>query len=301
MTGPLVIGHRGASGHRPEHTALAYQLAWRSGADSVEPDVVCSRDGILVCRHDLDLALTTDVADRPEFAHKRRTTEIDGGAGQQLVRPGLLPRGAQGAARPRAVAQETSRQCDVRRAAARDHPRGAARPPRGGVGARRSSARRAHRAQDSFVLHRHEDAAARVARRDPARASPRLTPGAGQRDVLRVRDPQAAPQGPRRGAGPAARQPRDRPPAAPATARCLCLRRRAEQAPRVPAGCRGPHRRARPRCAGRIRCGARRPRVDAAQREPAPAGQPARRRSGAGARRRCRRGQPTARPRVSTR
>ncbi len=78
MTGPLVIGHRGASGHRPEHTALAYQLAWRSGADSVEPDVVCSRDGILVCRHDLDLALTTDVADRPEFAHKRRTAEIDG-------------------------------------------------------------------------------------------------------------------------------------------------------------------------------------------------------------------------------
>ncbi len=78
MTGPLVIGHRGASGHRPEHTALAYQLAWRSGADSVEPDVVCSRDGILVCRHDRDLALTTDVADRPEFAHKRRTTEVDG-------------------------------------------------------------------------------------------------------------------------------------------------------------------------------------------------------------------------------
>ena len=78
VTGPLVIGHRGASGHRPEHTALAYQLAWRSGADSVEPDVVCTRDGILVCRHDLDLAPTTDVASRPEFAHKRRTMEVDG-------------------------------------------------------------------------------------------------------------------------------------------------------------------------------------------------------------------------------
>ena len=78
MTGPLVIGHRGASGHRPEHTALAYQLAWRSGADSVEPDVVMTRDGILVCRHDLDLAPTTDVASRPEFAHKRRTMEVDG-------------------------------------------------------------------------------------------------------------------------------------------------------------------------------------------------------------------------------
>jgi glycerophosphoryl diester phosphodiesterase len=78
VTGPLVIGHRGASGHRPEHTALAYQLAWRSGADSVEPDVVLTRDGILVCRHDLDLAPTTDVASRPEFAHKRRTMEVDG-------------------------------------------------------------------------------------------------------------------------------------------------------------------------------------------------------------------------------
>jgi glycerophosphoryl diester phosphodiesterase len=78
VTGPLVIGHRGASGHRPEHTALAYQLAWRTGADSVEPDVVCTRDGILVCRHDLDLAPTTDVATRPEFAHKRRKLEVDG-------------------------------------------------------------------------------------------------------------------------------------------------------------------------------------------------------------------------------
>ncbi len=78
MSAPLVIGHRGASGHRPEHTAPAYLLAWRSGADSVEPDVVCSRDGVLVCRHDLDLARSTDVADRAEFAHKRRVLDLDG-------------------------------------------------------------------------------------------------------------------------------------------------------------------------------------------------------------------------------
>lgn len=78
MSGPLVIGHRGASGHRPEHTSLAYRLAWRSGADSVEPDVVSTRDGVLVCRHDLDLARTTDVADRPEFAHRRRRMTVDG-------------------------------------------------------------------------------------------------------------------------------------------------------------------------------------------------------------------------------
>lgn len=73
-----MIGHRGASGHRPEHTASAYRLAWRSGADSVEPDVVSTRDGVLVCRHDLDLDRTTDVADRPEFAHRRRRAVVGG-------------------------------------------------------------------------------------------------------------------------------------------------------------------------------------------------------------------------------
>ena len=57
---------------------MAYRLAWRSGADSVEPDVVSTRDGVLICRHDLDLALTTDVADRPEFAHRRRSVVVDG-------------------------------------------------------------------------------------------------------------------------------------------------------------------------------------------------------------------------------
>ncbi len=76
MTAPLVIAHRGASGHRPEHTSLAYRLAWRSGADSVEPDVVSTRDGVLVCRHDLELSGTTDVARRPEFAHKRRLLRL---------------------------------------------------------------------------------------------------------------------------------------------------------------------------------------------------------------------------------
>lgn len=78
MSAPLVIGHRGASGHRPEHTALAHRLAWRTGADSVEPDVVCSRDGALVCRHDLELSATTDVAEHPEFRHRRRRMQVDG-------------------------------------------------------------------------------------------------------------------------------------------------------------------------------------------------------------------------------
>lgn len=78
MQAPLVIGHRGDSAHRPEHTAAAYRSAWRVGADSVEPDVVMSRDGVLVCRHDLELSTTTDIADRPELAHRRRELVVDG-------------------------------------------------------------------------------------------------------------------------------------------------------------------------------------------------------------------------------
>lgn len=73
-----MIGHRGSSAHRPEHTAMAYRLAWRTGADSVEPDVVSTRDGVLVCRHDLDLARTTDVAAHADFAHRRRRLVVDG-------------------------------------------------------------------------------------------------------------------------------------------------------------------------------------------------------------------------------
>lgn len=75
---PRVIAHRGASGHRPEHTLAGYELAYRLGADSVELDVVATKDGVLVCRHDLDLSRTTDVAERPELAHLGRTIEVDG-------------------------------------------------------------------------------------------------------------------------------------------------------------------------------------------------------------------------------
>ncbi|GAB3999226.1 glycerophosphodiester phosphodiesterase family protein [Nocardioides marmoraquaticus] len=78
MQAPLVIGHRGDSAHRPEHTAAAYRSAWRVGADSVEPDVVMTRDGVLVCRHDLELSLTTDVAERPDLAERRRDVVVDG-------------------------------------------------------------------------------------------------------------------------------------------------------------------------------------------------------------------------------
>lgn len=73
-----MIAHRGACGHRPEHTLGAYELAYRLGADSVEIDVVATKDGVLVCRHDIELSRTTDVASRPEFAHLKRSIEVDG-------------------------------------------------------------------------------------------------------------------------------------------------------------------------------------------------------------------------------
>jgi glycerophosphoryl diester phosphodiesterase len=77
-TPPLVIAHRGASGYRPEHTAAAYQLAITQGADAVEPDLVPTRDGVLVVRHENEISGTTDVADHPEFADRRTTKTIDG-------------------------------------------------------------------------------------------------------------------------------------------------------------------------------------------------------------------------------
>jgi len=76
--GPLVIGHRGASGYRPEHTLAAYRLAIALGADYVEPDLVSTKDGVLVARHENEISGTTDVADRPEFAARKLTKTIDG-------------------------------------------------------------------------------------------------------------------------------------------------------------------------------------------------------------------------------
>jgi glycerophosphoryl diester phosphodiesterase len=75
---PLVIAHRGASGYRPEHTRSAYELAFALGADAVEPDIVASKDGVLVVRHENEISGTTDVAARPEFASRKTTKVIDG-------------------------------------------------------------------------------------------------------------------------------------------------------------------------------------------------------------------------------
>ncbi len=75
---PAVVAHRGASGHRPEHTLDAYRTAIRMGVDDIEIDLVSTRDGVLVARHDLELSMTTDVACRAQFAHLRRTLTLDG-------------------------------------------------------------------------------------------------------------------------------------------------------------------------------------------------------------------------------
>ncbi|WP_436529931.1 glycerophosphodiester phosphodiesterase [Actinoplanes sp. HUAS TT8] len=74
----LVVGHRGASGYRPEHTLASYELAARMGADYMEPDLVSTKDGVLVCRHEPEIGGTTNVASHPEFADRKRTVVLDG-------------------------------------------------------------------------------------------------------------------------------------------------------------------------------------------------------------------------------
>jgi glycerophosphoryl diester phosphodiesterase len=74
----IVIGHRGASGERPEHTLESYRLAIEEGADFVEPDLVMTKDGVLIARHEPEIGGTTNVADLPQFASRRRSQLIDG-------------------------------------------------------------------------------------------------------------------------------------------------------------------------------------------------------------------------------
>jgi len=78
VSGIVVIAHRGASGERPEHTLESYRLAIEEGADYIEPDLVMTRDGVLIARHENEIGGTTDVAQHPEFAARRRTQIIDG-------------------------------------------------------------------------------------------------------------------------------------------------------------------------------------------------------------------------------
>src|SRR5262245_39041686 len=75
---PIVIAHRGASGYAPEHTLAAYFIAMQQGAHYIEPDLVMTRDGVLVARHENEISQTTDVAQHPQFAQRRTRKTIDG-------------------------------------------------------------------------------------------------------------------------------------------------------------------------------------------------------------------------------
>jgi glycerophosphoryl diester phosphodiesterase len=75
---PIIIAHRGASGYRPEHTLAAYELAIALGADYIEPDLVSTKDGVLIARHENEISETTNVASHAEFAHRQTTKIIDG-------------------------------------------------------------------------------------------------------------------------------------------------------------------------------------------------------------------------------
>ncbi len=75
---PLVIGHRGAAGYRPDHTIEGYKLAIEMGADFIEPDLVATKDGELIARHEPNITGTTDVASHPEFAARKTTRMVDG-------------------------------------------------------------------------------------------------------------------------------------------------------------------------------------------------------------------------------
>jgi glycerophosphoryl diester phosphodiesterase len=78
LTRPAIIAHRGASGERPEHTLASYRLAIAQGADYIEPDLVMTRDGVLICRHENEISGTTDIAAHAEFAERRATKSIEG-------------------------------------------------------------------------------------------------------------------------------------------------------------------------------------------------------------------------------
>ena len=78
MAQPLVIGHRGSAGYLPDHTLEGYTLAIQNGADFIEPDLVATKDGEWIARHEPNITATTDVASRPEFASRKTTRLVDG-------------------------------------------------------------------------------------------------------------------------------------------------------------------------------------------------------------------------------
>ena len=130
---PLVIGHRGASGYRPEHTLASYRLAIQLGADFVEPDLVSTKDHVLVARHENNITATTDVADHPEFADPRDHQADRRGRADGLVHRGLHARGAEDPAREGTPPRRTPGQHPVRRPLRDPDVQRGARPGPAGV------------------------------------------------------------------------------------------------------------------------------------------------------------------------
>ena len=144
---PLVIGHRGIGGYLPEHTLPGYVLAIKSGADYIEPDLVSTKDGHLIARHEPDITNTTDVASHPEFADRKRTRMIDGARRHGLVRDATSrsPRSARCARSSRSPSARSSSTAATRsppsRRSSRSPSAGRARPAAGSASTPRPSTR----------------------------------------------------------------------------------------------------------------------------------------------------------------
>ena len=178
----LVIGHRGASALRPEHTLAAYAKAIEDGADMIEPDLVSTRDGVLVARHENEISGTTDIAQRPEFASRKTTKIHRRRAGRRLVHRRLHSGRTENPARPRApagAALDRVRRPLPDRNLRRDH-----RARRRGFGEAGAAdrARARDQASQPFRLARLGDGGQTAG--GPAR-SPAYAHGAGDRPVVR--------------------------------------------------------------------------------------------------------------------
>ena len=201
--GPTIYGHRGAAGYRPEHTLGSYRLAARMGADYIEPDLVSTKDHVLVVRHEPAIGATTDVANHPEFADRRTTKVIDGApfVGEWFTEDFTLAELRTLRAKERLPGAAPA-QHDLRRALPGPDLPGGHRPARPAL-AQAAPADRDHpRAQALDVLPLARPAARGAVRAHPAPQRDRQPPRQGHGAVVRDRQP----QGPRQAAsGRAAR------------------------------------------------------------------------------------------------
>jgi hypothetical protein len=198
---PIVIGHRGTAGYRPEHTLASYRYAIELGADYIEPDLVSTKDHQLVARHEPDITATTDVASHPEFADRKTTKVIDGVSTTGWFTDDFtlaeLRTLRQGAAAGRAAAEHR-----LRRARAHPDLPGGHRPRQAGP--------RGHLPRDQAPdLFPQRGPAARGADAGyPARQRARPSRRQGVHPVLRGRQPPAAAPHDPAAADPAARRDR---------------------------------------------------------------------------------------------